>query len=69
MDVTQLVKFADTHEHLGRVEPGVLLLEYTRIVQQGPEVTTGYVFLDDVASHQLENRSRCLGPIQLTMAR
>ena len=46
MNVTQLVKFANTHEHLGRVEPGMLLLEYTRVVQQGSEVTTGYVFLN-----------------------
>lgn len=44
-DVPKLVKLIDGHEHLSDVEPGVLLLENTRVVEKGSEVPSWDVFL------------------------
>lgn len=45
VDISELVKLAYAHEHLGGIKPGVFLLEHSRIVQQCPEISTRDVFL------------------------
>ena len=44
MKVTELVQFVHSHEHLANVEAGVLLLQYTGVVEECAKVTTGDVF-------------------------
>lgn len=44
MEVAELVEFIHRSEHLADVEPGVLFLENTRVVQQRSKITTGNVF-------------------------
>ena len=52
MNVTEFVQLAHSHEHLGRVESSVFLLEHSRVVQQGPEISTRDVFLRSSSSSQ-----------------
>lgn len=51
MNISELVQLADSHEHLCRIKPRVLLLEDPRVVQQGPEISTGNVFLTITPIH------------------
>ena len=44
-DVAKFVKLIDRHEHLCDVEPSVLFLENTRVVEKGSEVSSWDVFL------------------------
>ena len=48
MKVTELVQFVHSHEHLANVEAGVLLLQYTGVVEECAKVTTGDVFHGEV---------------------
>ena len=45
MNIAQLVQLVDTHEHLGGVKLGMFFLQYPRIVQQSPKVSSWDVFL------------------------
>jgi hypothetical protein len=45
MDISQLVKLVDSHEHFCGVELGMFLFQNTRIVQQSPEISSWNVFL------------------------
>ena len=40
MNVTQLVQFVDTDKHFRDVEPRVFFFEYTRVVEEGTEITS-----------------------------
>lgn len=48
MDVPQFMQLVDADEHLGDVEPRVLLFQDARVVQEGAEVATGDVFHGEV---------------------
>lgn len=44
MKIAELVEFIHRSEHLADVEPGMLFLENSRVVEQRSEVTTGNIF-------------------------
>lgn len=45
VDVSKLVEFVDTHEHLGSVKSSMLFFKHTGIVEQRSEISSWNVFL------------------------
>ena len=48
VNITQSMKLIHSSEHFTYVEPCVLFLEYTRVVQKRTEVTTRNVFHSEI---------------------
>lgn len=55
-DVSELVELVDRHEHLGDVEPSVLFLEHTRVVEKSSEVASGDILLQSAKAKAVDQR-------------